>query len=120
MTKKSFCRKINLLSKQKSKKHVIEMFTAVLSEERAKASKKKKDLATSKKKRKAKPCVDSSSNSSSDKEEIHIMDQMEELKSQLAHAKQPKLDESTEEKAYNETLESLGEPRKDIGESHSN
>jgi hypothetical protein len=48
------------------------------------------------------------------------MDQMEELKSQLAHAKKRKSDESTEEKAYNETLKSLGEPREENREDHSN
>jgi hypothetical protein len=69
---------------------------------------------------KATTVVASSSKSSSDEEEIHVMDQMEELKSQLAHAKKRKSDESTEEKAYNETLKSLGEPREENREDHSN
>lgn len=120
LTKKSFRREINLLSKHKPKKKVLEMFAVILSEERDKASKKKKDRATSQKKRKATTVVASSSKSSSDEEEIHVMDQMEELKSQLAHAKKRKSDESTEEKAYNETLKSLGEPREENREDHSN
>ncbi len=120
LTKKSFRREINLLSKHKPKKKVLEMFALILSEERDKASKKKKDRATSQKKRKATTVVASSSESSSDEEEIHVMDQMEELKSQLAHAKKRKSDESTEEKAYNETLKSLGEPREENREDHSN
>ena len=120
MTKKSFRRKIHLLSKKQSKKKVLEMYAAVISEERAKSSKKKKALAKSKK-RKAKAVAMSDSDSSmSSQGSYHAMTEMEHLKSQLAKSKRTvrlngvkskKLDESTEEKTYKETIESLGEKR---------
>ena len=103
-------------------KKVLEMYAAVISEERAKSFKKKKALAKSKK-RKAKVAAMSDSDSSvSSQGSIHAMTKvdMPRLKAQLAKTKRTvrfngvkskKSDESTEEKTYKETIESLGEKR---------
>ena len=120
MTKKSFRREIHLLSKKQPKKKVLEMYAAVISAERAKSSKKKKALVKAKK-RKAKAVEMSDSDSSvSSTGSIHVMTEMEHLKSQLSKSKRAvrfngvkskKSDESTEENSYKKRIESLGEKR---------
>ncbi len=76
LTKKSFRREINLLSKRKPKEKakILEMYAAVLSKERAKTSKQKKAQATAKKRKQRESTTSSSSDSSSDEEEMHMMD----------------------------------------------
>ena len=76
MTKKSFRREINLLSAKRPKKKVLEMYTAVLKEEKAKTT-KKKPKASKARKQKKKVEIESSSSSDSSSEseqDIHTMD----------------------------------------------
>jgi hypothetical protein len=138
MTKKSFRREINLLSQKRPKQKVMEMFAAVLTEERAKATKKTKSQKAKKRKKKAVKFSNSStsSESSSDEEEIHVMENFSaKLKKQRKRAgpdasfkkiesnesfKKIESNESIEEKTYLETIDQLGETRDAEVTSESN
>jgi hypothetical protein len=131
MTKKSFRREINLLSHKKPKKKVLEMFAAVLSEERAKTGKKKK-AASKAKKRKQREVATSSSESSSDEEEIHTIDtfaprlKAQRLKKRIVTSENSDSNDSTlesnespEEKAYKTSIQDLGKTRDGDGSAET-
>jgi hypothetical protein len=156
LTKKSFRREINLLSKRKPKEKakILEMYAAVLQQERAKTSKQKKAQRTAKKRKQREVATsDTSSSESSSDEEIHVMDStsfQSKLSKQRAtkravkprtklvvKSKRTKTDatidmtadvtsdttsdhesnESPEEKSYKDTIQQLGKPRDEEGES---
>ena len=123
LTKKSFRREINLLSRKGKNPKVLDMFATVLREERAKASKKKK-ASKQAKKRKQREEASSSSDSSSDEEDCHVMDFKMDLKKQRAKKRAVETSsetddttsdqeskESPEEKAYREKIQQLGQSK---------
>ena len=128
LTKKSFRREINLLTRKGKNPKVLEMFAAVLNEERAKASKKKKASQKAKKKRKQREeATSSSSDSSSDEEECHAFDFQTQLKNQRTKKRAAQTsketsessdetsdqesNESPEEKDYKSKIQELGKTR---------
>jgi hypothetical protein len=169
LTKKSFRREINLLSKRKPKEKakILEMYAAVLHQERVKTYKQKKAKRTAKKQKQREGATsDTSSSESSSEEEIHVMDTsfQEKLSKQRAKRRVVKscaalavksartsnwtsektskgtsdqtddtinmtsdvtskatsdheLNESPEEKSYKDTIQQLGKPRDEEGES---
>jgi hypothetical protein len=130
MTKKSFRREINLLSRKRPKKKVLEMFALVLVEERKKASKKQKAHEKAKRKSKSKrkkrvETVSSPSTSSSESDSDTSVNVIETFKSRLRQQRSKKRkvafdnesdathesNESPEEKNYKETIQSLGKTK---------
>jgi hypothetical protein len=112
MTKKSFRREINLLSAKRPKKKVLEMYAAVLKEERAKTTKPKPKASKARKHKKKVEFESSSSSESESEEEIHTMDVSERF-SKKFKSKNGSIEsnESPENTAYDESIATLGESR---------
>jgi hypothetical protein len=146
MTKKSFRRELNLLSRKTSKSNVLDMYASIIKTERAKCSKKRKPSPKKKKKHVA-PTSDSSDSSESE-DEIHVMDFKAHLKKQRrsnravpydknrvaqldkhwnksnesneSNESKDHSDENPEETSYNKTIGKLGETRDAIDPSEVN
>jgi hypothetical protein len=112
MTKKSFRREINLLSAKRPKKKVLEMYAAVLKEERAKTTKSKPKASKARKHKKKVEFESSSSSESKSEEEIHTMDVSERF-SEKFKSKNGSIEsnQSPENTAYDESIATLGESR---------
>ena len=133
MTKKSFRRELNLLSRKTSKNNDLDMYAAIIKTERAKCSKKKKS-SPKKRKKHVEPTSDSSESSDSE-DEIHVMDFKAHLKQQRRACKRKPtttpfdnesnestqdIDENPEEASYNKTIGKLGETRDAVDLSEGN
>ena len=133
MTKKSFRRELNLLSRKTLKNNVLDMYAAIIKTERAKCSKKKKS-SPKKRKKHVEPTSDSSESSDSE-DEIHVMDFKAHLKQQRRACKRKPtttpfdnesnestqdIDENPEEASYNKTIGKLGETRDAVDLSEGN